>query len=90
MVTMDPKRSTIDNVENIKLTSQKDQGNEHYETVAIEFAARDEEWHAYRTRRLLRKVDMHLLPWIVLMYLTNFLDRTYAPTLETSLLVMRY
>jgi len=39
------------------------------------FATRDEAWHAYTTKQLVRKIDWHLLPWIVLMYLTNFLDR---------------
>jgi hypothetical protein len=29
------------------------------------------------TRRLLRKVDFHLLPFLILMYLLNFLDRKY-------------
>ncbi|KAJ5088058.1 hypothetical protein N7456_011674 [Penicillium angulare] len=40
-----------------------------------EFASRDDDWHRQETRKLLWKIDIHLLPWIVLMYLTNFLDR---------------
>lgn len=47
-------------------------------TWAAEFAARDDDWHRQETRKLLWKIDLHLLPWIVLMYLTNFLDRKYA------------
>ncbi|KAI9793284.1 MAG: hypothetical protein M1833_000783 [Piccolia ochrophora] len=39
------------------------------------FAARDASWHEAETKRLLMKVDWHLLPLLVLMYLLNFLDR---------------
>jgi hypothetical protein len=43
------------------------------------YAAKGEEWHRRMTRRLMRKVDLHLLPLLVIMYLLNFLDRKYAP-----------
>lgn len=49
-----------------------------------EFAFRDEDWHRQETKKLLRKIDSHLLPWIVLMYLTNFLDRKYAKTISNN------
>lgn len=39
------------------------------------YAAKDGEWHRKMTKQLLRKVDLHLLPFLVLMYLLNFLDR---------------
>ncbi|GIJ88073.1 hypothetical protein Asppvi_006989 [Aspergillus pseudoviridinutans] len=39
------------------------------------YASKGPEWHQQMTRRLLRKVDMHLLPFLVVMYLLNFLDR---------------
>jgi MFS family permease len=39
------------------------------------YAAKGEEWHKAMTKKLLRKVDLHLLPLLVLMYLLNFLDR---------------
>ncbi|KAL2869586.1 putative MFS transporter [Aspergillus lucknowensis] len=39
------------------------------------YAAKGDEWHRQMTRRLMRKVDLHLLPLLVLMYLLNFLDR---------------
>ncbi|KAL3442366.1 major facilitator superfamily domain-containing protein [Aspergillus insuetus] len=39
------------------------------------YAAKGEEWHRAMTKKLLRKVDLHLLPLLVLMYLLNFLDR---------------
>lgn len=47
-----------------------------YDRIAIGFMAKDAEWHAYNTKRLLWKIDLRLLPWLVLMYTTNFLDRT--------------
>ncbi|KAJ5887029.1 uncharacterized protein N7473_009703 [Penicillium subrubescens] len=39
------------------------------------YASKSPEWHQKITRTLLRKVDFHLLPFLVLMYLLNFLDR---------------
>ncbi|KAI1305520.1 allantoate permease [Xylaria venustula] len=39
------------------------------------FTEADAEWHRAIRNRLLRKVDIHLLPLLVLMYLLNFLDR---------------
>lgn len=39
------------------------------------YASKSPEWHQNMTRTLLRKVDLHLLPFLVLMYLLNFLDR---------------
>ncbi|KAI8949895.1 allantoate permease [Xylaria longipes] len=39
------------------------------------FTEADADWHRTMNRRLLRKVDIHLLPLLVLMYLLNFLDR---------------
>ncbi|KAH1701629.1 hypothetical protein KXV70_007606 [Aspergillus fumigatus] len=39
------------------------------------YASKGPEWHQQMTRRLLRKVDLHLLPFLVVMYLLNFLDR---------------
>ena len=43
-----------------------------YQTIA----SKDEEWKAHNTARLLRKVDLRLLPLLILMYLLNFLDRS--------------
>ncbi|KAL4912060.1 major facilitator superfamily domain-containing protein [Aspergillus aurantiobrunneus] len=39
------------------------------------YASKGDEWHRQMTRRLMRKVDLHLLPLLVVMYLLNFLDR---------------
>ncbi|KAJ8121306.1 hypothetical protein ONZ43_g2212 [Nemania bipapillata] len=40
------------------------------------FTEADADWHRAMNKRLLRKVDIHLLPLLVLMYLLNFLDRS--------------
>ena len=39
------------------------------------YASKSPEWHRDMTKRLLYKVDWHLLPFLILMYLLNFLDR---------------
>ena len=41
-----------------------------------DIASKDAGWKAQQTTHLLRKVDMRLLPLLVLMYLLNFLDRS--------------
>ena len=40
------------------------------------FAAQSDEWRAQYSRALLRKVDARLVPFLVVMYLLNFLDRS--------------
>lgn len=42
------------------------------------YVAKSPEWHRKMTKQLLRKVDIHLLPFLVVMYLLNFLDRKYV------------
>jgi hypothetical protein len=42
----------------------------------ISYASQDAEWKAHHTKKLLRKVDIRLLPLLILMYLLNFLDRS--------------
>ncbi|GAQ42215.1 MFS transporter [Aspergillus tubingensis] len=39
------------------------------------YVAKSPEWHRKMTKQLLGKVDIHLLPFLVVMYLLNFLDR---------------
>lgn len=39
------------------------------------FTEADVDWHQAMSKKLLRKVDLHLLPLLILMYLLNFLDR---------------
>ncbi|KKY33514.1 putative xanthine dehydrogenase [Diaporthe ampelina] len=40
------------------------------------FENEDASQHKARTTRLLRKIDLHLLPFLIVMYLLNFLDRS--------------
>lgn len=42
------------------------------------YVAKSPEWHRKMTKQLLGKVDIHLLPFLVVMYLLNFLDRKYV------------
>ncbi|KAG4441298.1 hypothetical protein IFR05_003226 [Cadophora sp. M221] len=44
--------------------------------IYVEFASKDEQWKAIQNKKLLRKVDIRLLPFLILMYLLNFLDRS--------------
>lgn len=44
--------------------------------IYLAFASKDAEWKASHNKRLLRKIDLHVLPVLILMYLLNFLDRT--------------
>ncbi|KAI0441063.1 allantoate permease [Xylaria telfairii] len=39
------------------------------------FTEADADWHRAMSKKLMRKVDLHLLPLLILMYLLNFLDR---------------
>lgn len=41
-----------------------------------DFASRDDGWREQQNKALLRKVDLHLLPFLIIMYLLNFLDRS--------------
>ncbi|KAK4503294.1 hypothetical protein PRZ48_006722 [Zasmidium cellare] len=78
-MTNDSKDSTELNEirTSIDKSSIKDLDNFNQEQAAYfaDFAGKDEEWVEYRNKKLLRKVDAHLLPLLVLMYLMNFLDR---------------
>ncbi|KAK2608077.1 hypothetical protein N8I77_006712 [Diaporthe amygdali] len=40
------------------------------------FENEDASQHKARTTKLLRKIDLHLLPFLIVMYLLNFLDRS--------------
>ncbi|KAH8202427.1 hypothetical protein TruAng_003412 [Truncatella angustata] len=50
-------------------------GNDITSNLQRQFASSTPEYHQHMTKRLLRKVDLHLLPLLILMYLLNFLDR---------------
>ncbi|KAL4954215.1 major facilitator superfamily domain-containing protein [Aspergillus filifer] len=56
------------------IDAQKKTQSEHDELYRA-YASKSEEWHKQMTSRLMRKVDLHLLPLLVVMYLLNFLDR---------------
>lgn len=85
--TTDTKSTALEQIELADLKSKPNAAT--YDAFAGEFAFQTPEWHSQETKRLLRKVDWHLLPWIILMYLTNFLGRTYALT-RRSAHVTRY
>lgn len=46
------------------------------QAIFAEFASRDAAYHQTKTKELLRQVDWHLLPLLIMMYLLNFLDRS--------------
>ena len=41
----------------------------------LEFANKDEDWKKDMDKKLVRKIDVRLLPILVILYLLNFLDR---------------
>jgi hypothetical protein len=60
------------------LKSEPKSMNSTQNAIYDDFIKRDDAWHQDETKKLLRKVDLHLLPLLVLMYLLNFLDRKYV------------
>lgn len=42
----------------------------------LDFAGRDAAWTAIQNKKIVRKVDMRLLPLLIAMYMLNFLDRS--------------
>ncbi|KAK0705671.1 major facilitator superfamily domain-containing protein [Lasiosphaeris hirsuta] len=42
----------------------------------LHFESQDAAWRDQTTKKLLRKIDLHLLPFLIVMYLLNFLDRS--------------
>lgn len=57
-------------IENIKETSDPTL------QIYLEFASQTDEWKEANSKKLLRKVDLRLLPLLITMYLLNFLDRS--------------
>lgn len=49
--------------------------NDAQHELYLQFKTKDAEWHQAESKKLLRKVDLHLLPLLIAMYLLNFLDR---------------
>lgn len=67
-------KSTTDQIEH-KETLDKKGVDAEQDALYQAYASKSPEWHQKMTRSLLRKVDFHLLPFLILMYLLNFLDR---------------
>ncbi|EKD20894.1 uncharacterized protein L3040_005834 [Drepanopeziza brunnea f. sp. 'multigermtubi'] len=44
--------------------------------IYADFSANNDQWKAIQNKKLLRKIDVRLLPFLILMYLLNFLDRS--------------
>ncbi|OAA60603.1 Major facilitator superfamily domain, general substrate transporter [Niveomyces insectorum RCEF 264] len=74
----DPKAE--DHVVAVQLeNTAKENGDPLVDPMEAEFqdiSSRDEAWKAAQTKKLLRKVDLRLLPLLILMYLLNSLDRS--------------
>jgi hypothetical protein len=47
----------------------------------VEFANRDEVWKSEMDKKLVRKIDLRLLPILIILYLLNFLDRYLTPSI---------
>lgn len=62
-------QDAIDTLKQVEVESGEQAA--HYE----HFIQADQDWHRAMTKKLMRKVDLHLLPMLSLMYLLNFLDR---------------
>ena len=67
-------KSPTDQIEHQETIAKKDVDTEQ-DALYQAYASKGPEWHQKMTRTLLRKVDLHLLPFLILMYLLNFLDR---------------
>jgi len=79
----DLKETSSEHKETYELSDSKNANPDvdaELQAYAADFAQRDEEWHAYKTKNLLWKIDIHLLPWIVLM--------CKIPTTQTSSLLL--
>ncbi|OGM48191.1 MFS transporter [Aspergillus bombycis] len=59
-----------ENQEHVQKVEQSEQ-----DVIYQTYVSQSPEWHRKMTRQLLRKVDLHLLPCLIVMYLLNFLDR---------------
>ncbi|KAI1110972.1 allantoate permease [Nemania sp. NC0429] len=72
-------QANMDEIENrqriIEETAKKRGISEDQIAMFRRFTEADENWHRAMKKKLMRKVDFHLLPLLILMYLLNFLDR---------------
>ncbi|KAK9366115.1 major facilitator superfamily domain-containing protein [Lipomyces kononenkoae] len=71
-VHLDMDKPEDENLENIVVTIIGDpELNERFG-----FSEHTDEWHRKTRNRLLHKLDLHILPIIIMMYLLNYLDRS--------------
>ncbi|KAK3493454.1 major facilitator superfamily domain-containing protein [Neurospora crassa] len=76
-----PKSSMEPSKDELDLVSSPTKSNNLNSTQAndpwtAKFTSSSPEWHQTTEKTLLRKIDLHLLPFLILMYLLNFLDRS--------------
>lgn len=76
MATVDKKDELPEHIEVDDLANKPKAIDQEQKVVHDAFAANGEEWKAQQNKKLLRKVDIHLLPFLVILYLLNFLDRS--------------
>ncbi|KAL0465943.1 major facilitator superfamily domain-containing protein [Neurospora intermedia] len=72
----------VPTTENSSVNNEKAVHPEYTEDVALEGAG----WDEQRTKKLLRKIDSRLLPFLALLYLLSFLDRTNIGNAKLELL----
>lgn len=75
------EQEEVDQVERCSAIAKEHDGivpgaNEAQRQFFLEFASKDEEWRLIHEKKLLRRIDLHLMPFLVIMYLLNFLDRS--------------
>ncbi|KAI5860343.1 putative MFS transporter [Durotheca rogersii] len=79
-------------IETVVTVADHDAADEQRAAFFEQFDSAGGEWHRGMARRLMRKIDAHLLPMLILMYLLNFLDRNNLSqarlgTLEADLMM---
>lgn len=75
---MDPEKDAHHDHHQHQITvTGKEDGVLHNEHLAAIMAMSPEE-RALAEKKLLRKIDMRLVPWMTLLYLMSFLDRKFC------------
>jgi len=74
IVTVDDKTAVTPPVEkeDVSKTEVLGNGPSSYDPFFRTFASQDAEWHKAFEKKLMRKVDMRLIPLLIIMYLNNF------------------
>lgn len=71
-----PSAEDLETMDDEKATKTASHDSTPHLRATTHFANEDPVQHQARTSKLLRKIDLHLLPFLILMYLLNFLDRS--------------